>query len=207
MKSAKLVLIVLVIAAVAYFLVPRSGDYRNLPPTAQGDWIAYGDSLTAGFGAGEGADYPTLLGQQLGIKIHNYGVPGNTTEDGLARLDSAVQSKPKVVLLCLGGNDGLRGLPLDRAMENLGAMIDSFHQAGSFVVLIGIRSPSLRDKNADAFEQLAKDKQVFYISDILDGVIGRPSLMSDYIHPNDAGYRAIADRLGEELQPILDKIR
>ena len=207
MKFAKLVLIVLVVAIAAYFLVPRSGNYKNLPPTAQGDWIAYGDSLTAGFGAGDGADYPSLLGQQLGIKIHNYGIPGNTTQDGLARLDAALQLRPKVVLLCLGGNDGLRGLPLSQAMENLGTMIDSFHQAGSFVVLIGIRSPSLRDKNAEAFEQLAKDKQVFYISDILDDVIGRPSLMSDYIHPNDAGYRAIADRLGKELQPVLDKIR
>ncbi|MBA4149297.1 MAG: arylesterase [Verrucomicrobia bacterium] len=207
MKFRKVVLIFVVVAAFAFVWMRQGGDYRNMPPTADGDWIAYGDSLTSGVGAGDGNDYPTLLARQLGFKIHNYGVAGNTTEDGLNRLDTALQLKPRVVLLCLGGNDGLRGLPASHALENLGVIIDSFHDSGSFVVLIGVRSASLRDKNAQGFKQLAGEKKVFYIPDILDGVMGRPSLMSDYIHPNDAGYRAIADRLADELRPVLDKIR
>ncbi|MFN7141766.1 MAG: GDSL-type esterase/lipase family protein [Limisphaerales bacterium] len=209
MRSAKvLVLLLLVIAGVAFlFLKGKPMEYRNFPPTATGEWIAYGDSLTSGVGAADGNDYPTLLAQQLGVKIHNFGVAGNTTADGLNRIDRALALRPRVVLLCLGGNDGLRGLSAEKAFENLGMMIDSFHEAGSFVVLIGIRSASFRDTNGKKFKELAAEKQVFYISDILDGVMGRPNLMSDYIHPNDAGYRAIADRVARELRPVMDQLR
>ncbi len=206
MKVGKFFIILAVIGAGLFFFFGRKTNYTNLPPTATGDWVAFGDSLTTGVGADEGNDYPTLLGQQLDKKILNFGVPGNTTQDGLGRVAQALELKPRVVLLCLGGNDGLRGLSLEQAFENLSSIIDSFHEAGSFVVLIGVHSASLRDTNSKRFQQLAKEKKVFYVPDILDGVLGRPSLMSDYIHPNDAGYRVIAERLASELEPVLGKL-
>jgi lysophospholipase L1-like esterase len=85
-------------------------------------------------------------------------------------------------------------------------LIDRFHQEGSFVVLIGVRSASLLDKNAKLFRTFAKQKQVFYIQDILKGVFGKPVFMSDAVHPNDEGYRLIAERLENELQPVLSKL-
>jgi lysophospholipase L1-like esterase len=86
-------------------------------------------------------------------------------------------------------------------------MIDRLHAQGSFVVLIGIRGATLlRDANADGFAELAEQKQVMHIPNLLDGIIGSPSLMSDYVHPNDAGYEKIAVRLEKELKPLLPKL-
>jgi acyl-CoA thioesterase-1 len=195
-----------IVATSAYWFF-RSPTYKNFPPMATGEWIAFGDSLTAGYGGGEGKDFPALLSQQIGIPIHNLGMPGNTTRDGLNRLGDAVSRKPRVVLLCLGGNDELQSLPRDQMFSNLGAIIDQFHQAGSFVVLIGVHSASFRDTIGKRFKKLADEKEVLYVPDMLDGVLGSPNLMSDYIHPNDAGYQKIAERLAGVLMPLLPQLR
>jgi acyl-CoA thioesterase I len=166
------------------------GELRNHPPVAAGPWIAFGDSLTEGLGAERGEDYPAVFARLTGIKIKNLGISGNTTQDGLARIGEAVQLKPRVVLLCLGGNDTLRQIPREVTFENLGTMIDRFHGVGSFVVLIGVQSASLlRDKNYEHFEALAKEKQVLFLDNILDGVLFNRALMSDQIHPNRQGLR------------------
>ena len=181
--------------------------YKNFPPAIKGDWVAFGDSLTAGFGAADGNDYPTLLSQRLGVRIHNLGIAGNTTQDGLDRLQEVERLQPSVVLLCLGGNDGLRSIPKEQMFTNLGTIIDRLQEKGAFVILIGVHSASVFDNNESGFEKLAKQKQAFLIPDILDGVLGNPGLMSDYIHPNDVGYRKIADRLETVLQPIVNQLQ
>lgn len=185
----------------------KSNDFRNYPPKATGPWIAFGDSLTSGYGASQGKDYPTLLGQKLGVAIENHGVPGQTTGQALGRVDSAARQAPRVVLLCLGGNDGLQSIPRETMFKNLSDLINSFHAEGSFVVLIGVRSATLRDKNEDGFEELAERKRVLYISNILDGVFTDPRYMSDQIHPNDAGYDKIAERLAKQLRPLMEKLK
>ena len=81
-------------------------------------------------------------------------------------------------------------------------MIDAFHQSGAFVVLIGIRSASVRDKYSAEFKSLAKDRHVLLVPNILAGVLGKPDLMSDYVHPNDQGYAVIAERLEKVLEPL-----
>lgn len=189
------------------WLRPGGGtSYANFPPTARGDWVAFGDSLTQGYGAEAGGDYPAQLAKRLRVKVHNLGIPGNTTADGLARVEQAVQLQPRVVLLCLGGNDTLRGVPAEQTFANLGTMIDRFQQSGSFVVLLGVRSAGLSDKNAKRYGQLAKSKGVPLVPNILDGILFTPSLMADQIHPNDKGYAKIAERLEETLLPLLPKL-
>jgi len=87
-------------------------------------------------------------------------------------------------------------------------MIDRLQTRGSFVVLIGVRGASiLGDRNASAFKELAKEKKVLFVQDILDGVLGSPSLMSDYVHPNEAGYAKIAGRIEDALKPVMSKLR
>ncbi|MBI5775549.1 MAG: arylesterase [Verrucomicrobia bacterium] len=202
-----LLLLTLLLTGGWLWLRPGGGtDFTNLPPAARGEWIAFGDSLTAGYGANGEADYPTQLGRHFQRKILNLGNSGDTTTDGLARLEEAAQLQPRVVLLCLGGNDTLRRLPPDETFANLGRMIDRFHQAGSFVVLLGVRSTGLTDSNAKRFVQLAKAKRVLLVPNILDGILFTPSLMSDQIHPNDKGYAKIAERLGEVLSPLLPQL-
>ncbi len=166
------------------------------------------DSLTAGYGATAGHDYPTLLSQRLGIPIINQGHSGDTTADGLRRLGQVLPLRPSVVLLCLGGNDCLppRDVPVDVMISNLGRIIDQLQQQGAFVVLIGVHSPSVLDKNKKHFRQLARDKRTFYVPDIFKGIFLKPIYMSDALHPNDAGYRAIAERLEKELRPLLPSL-
>lgn len=201
-----LLLTLLLLGGGWFWLRPGGKSYANFPPIARGEWVAFGDSLTQGFGANEGGDYPSQLAKRLRVKIRNLGVSGNTTADGLARVDQAVALQPRVVLLCLGGNDTLRGVPAEQTFANLATLIDRFHRGGSFVVLLGVRGAGLTDAKAKRFEQLAKDKRVLLVPNILDGVLFTPSLMADQIHPNDQGYAKIAERLEETLLPLLPKL-
>ena len=184
----------------------RPPDYANFPPANPGDWVAFGDSLTAGHEMSPGQDYPAQLAARLGVPIRNDGVSGNTTQDGLARVPALAATRPRVVLLCLGGNDGLRQMPRAETFGNLAALIEQLQGAGAFVVLIGVRSATIRDKNAEEFERLAKARRTLYVPNILDGLLGKPSLMLDQIHPNEAGYALIAERLEKMLRPLLPQL-
>lgn len=207
-RSRLVVAAAILFAVVAWFFNRReSTDWTNFPPLATGPWIAFGDSLTAGEGADAGQAYPDQLSQRLGISIINHGQRGDTTADGLAQIETIASAKPRVVLLCLGGNDSLRRLPSEQTFQNLGQIIDRFHAEGSFVVLIGIRSASLIDGFEKRFRQLAKEKKVLYEPDFLDGVLGKADLMADYIHPNDRGYAAFANRLATRLEPFMERLR
>ena len=122
------------------------------------------------------------------------------------RLEEIVRLQPRVVLLCLGGNDGLQQLPMEKTFANLSAIIDRLQSSGSFVVLIGVRSASISDRYASHFKKLAKEKRVLFVPNILSGILGTPNLMSDYVHPNEDGYKAIAERLEKILTPLLPKL-
>jgi len=110
------------------------------------------------------------------------------------------------VLLCFGGNDSLNQESRTQTFLALAKMIDRFHQEGTFVILIGIRSASLRDYNEDHFAKLAREKRVLYVPDMLRGLVFKPVYMSDAIHPNDAGYAKFAERLEKKLRPFLTKL-
>jgi lysophospholipase L1-like esterase len=196
------------VLAAACLLWLRQGQppYLNDPPSATGPWIAFGDSLTEGYGASPRNDYPNLLSQRLGVSITNLGKSGDTSADGLARIEEVGRARPRVVLLCFGGNDSLNHEPPARTFGNLARMIDRLHEEGSFVVLIGIRSASLRDHNEKLFRRLAQEKRVLYVPDLLQGLAFKPVYMSDAIHPNDEGYRRISERLERVLRPLLPRL-
>jgi len=194
------------VAIAAYWWFNRAPAPVNLPPGATGPWVAFGDSLTEGIGANEGQSYPAILSRSLGVPILNLGVSGDTTDGGLKRLDRLAEQSPRVVLLCLGGNDGLNQVPRTRTFANLAAIIDRLLAEGSFVVLIGIRSASLRDSNEKHFARLAREKRALYVPDMLRGLAFKPIYMSDAIHPNDEGYKRIAERLEKVLRPLLPEL-
>ncbi len=201
-----LIALLAMLAGWLWWRQPNHWRLVNLPPAATGSWVAFGDSLTEGYGASENGGYPALLGRELGVAIRNFGASGHTTEDGLKRLDEVAALQPRVVLLCLGGNDVLNHLPRAQMLANLRAIILRLQGEGSFVVLLGIRSASLRDQNESLFRSLARETGCYYIADLLRGIWGRPVYMSDAIHPNDQGYARIAERLAGELRPLLKKI-
>jgi acyl-CoA thioesterase-1 len=176
--------------------------------------VAFGDSLTAGFGLTQEEAYPALLGARLraegfDYRVVNAGVSGDTTAGGLRRVDWALRLKPDVVIVALGGNDGLRGLDLPATRANLAAIVARFQAAGAKVLLAGMRLPpnyggDFTGRFARMYETVARERGVPLMPFLLDGVGGQARLnQPDGIHPTSEGQRIIADRVWPHLRPLL----
>ncbi len=185
-----------------YFFFNKD-SYTNYPSDGV-DIIAFGDSLIQGVGASsESTNFISVLSKRLGRPIINLGVSGNTTTDGLNRLADLDKYNPKVVIVLLGGNDYLRRIPRQTTFDNLGKIIESIHQRGSTVLLLGVRGGLLRDNFDSDFEELSKRYNVAFVSNVLDGLLLDDRYMSDQIHPNDLGYEKIAERVYPVLQDLI----
>lgn len=173
-----------------------------LPSVGAGDVIlAFGDSLTYGTGAAAEESYPQVLAQMIGREVVGAGVPGETTIGGLARLPDLLEElRPKIMLLCLGGNDMLRKVDPAVTERNLRAMIDMAKQRGVAVVLIGVPRPGLFSGNAPIYETLAGEYDLPIEDSILKDVLYDNEFKSDPIHPNAKGYRKMAEAIAELLR-------
>lgn len=203
MKTGLIIGIPVLIVGMLYFLFTGGVNKDLAKPTSGTTIVAFGDSLIAGVGATPGNDLASLLEIQIDEPIINLGVSGDTTVAALSRIDELLAQDPKIVIVLLGGNDYLRRVPIEDTFANLETIIQSVQRTGAVVVLLGVRGGVMRDEYKDAFEQLAKVNNVAYVDDVLSGLIGRAALMSDPIHPNDAGYQIIADRVSPVLLQIL----
>jgi acyl-CoA thioesterase-1 len=186
------------------------------PPDSRPVIVAFGDSLTAGFGVEPGKSYPDDLQRLLdaaGYKYHvvNLGVSGDTTSDGVQRLPDVLATKPAIVILEFGGNDGLRGLPVSTSRANQIQMIETLQKAGIRILLAGMTLP--RNYGPDyihSFEQvyidLAKQFHLARIPFLLEGVGGHPDLTQrDGIHPTAEGCRIVSSNVMKYLAPLLEK--
>lgn len=163
--------------------------------------LAFGDSLTSGYGATPETSYPAVLSQLSGKRIVNAGIPGETTAAALARLPQVLdRERPALVLLCLGGNDFLQRLDQKQAEENLRAMVRMMRERGIGVVLIGVPRLGWGLEVPDWYASIAHDAGIPYEGTVLQRVLGERSLKSDTIHPNAAGYRQMAEALHKLLK-------
>ena len=180
--------------------------------------VALGDSLTAGLGVAADEAYPALLQARLAreglhYRVVNAGVSGDTTAGALRRLDWVLRARPAIVVVALGANDGLRGLPVAAMRDNLVAIVTRLRESGARVLLAGMRLPpnygaAYTREFADAFDAVARRTSVPLLPFLLDGVAGRPALnLPDGIHPNVAGQRMVADTVWRALQPLLRSAR
>jgi acyl-CoA thioesterase-1 len=173
--------------------------------------ICFGDSLTEGVGAGSGEDYPSALSRDLAFPVINAGERGDTTAQALARVTDAVLNKnPRLVVILLGGNDFLRRVPLEDTRNNLAEIVRRIQAQGAMVAVAGIRLGLFTDEYARLFEKTAQEFGALYIPGVMNGILTDSALRSDPIHPNGAGYRLIAERIGEKIKPLLreaDRIR
>lgn len=179
------------------------GQDPDLPKLSPSDVIvAFGDSLTAGTGAGGPNDaYPAVLGRLIGRQVINSGIPGETTAEGLRRLPAVLaKHRPRLLLLCLGGNDTLRRLDRKLTAENLEALARMAQARGAAVVLIGVPDLRIFGGVADYHPEIARDLGLAYEGEVLNEVLRDPALKSDPIHANSAGYRRIAERLAALLR-------
>lgn len=176
--------------------------------------LAFGDSLTSGYGLPDADSFPSQLERALiaageNVKLVNGGVAGDTSAGGLARLDWTLADKPDLVLLEFGANDGLRGLDPAATRKNIAAMLTRLVQDKIPTLLLGMKAP--RNLGADyvtafdpLYEDLARQFQVPLDPFYLDGVAGDPALnQSDGIHPNAAGVAAIVKRITPEVIALI----
>ena len=192
---------------------PDSPAGPSTPPTVP-VVVALGDSLTAGLGVLEDESYPSLLqvrarSADYPHRFINAGVSGDTSADALRRLDAALHPDARVLILALGANDGLQGVPTEQVRRNLSAIIGRAQARGIRVLLCGMETPPTRgfDYTRDfhrVFPDLAARYQIPLMPFLLEGVIGDQALnLADRIHPNAAGYRRVAANMWPYLEPLL----
>jgi len=187
----------LVIGAIWLWLRADSYPITNAQPSGR-NIIAFGDSLTEGRGAPAGQGYPEQLSRRLGVPILNRGVSGDTTKHGLDRLQRDVlDHDPRIVLVELGGNDYLHKKNIDVVFGNLETIIGRIQQQGAMVILLGLETPLAG--YGRRYRELAHQTGCPLVPDLMDGILARPSLMVDQIHPNAAGYGLVADK----IEPVL----
>lgn len=178
---------------------------RNLGSSGA-NLIAFGDSLTAGYGAQAGEDYPSRLSALIGTAVINAGVSGDTTASALARLDGDVLARdPRIVIVGLGGNDFLNGVPIQTTEANLREIVHKVEGAGAMVMLLGFRFPSLTADYEAMYERIAKDEQCLLVPRITRGIMNDESLKSDAIHPNAKGYALMAERIAGPCKKLIAK--
>jgi len=176
--------------------------------------VALGDSLTAGLGLSPEAAYPALLQQRIdeaGLKyeVVNAGVSGDTSAGGLSRLDWSLDGDVRVLIVALGGNDALRGLPVEELRRNLSTIIERAQARHIKILLAGMEAPpnfgqSYTVSFHKVYAELAKEYKVTFVPFLLEGVAGIESLnQRDGIHPTAEGARIVADVVWRKLGPML----
>lgn len=176
--------------------------------------VAFGDSLTAGLGVAPQESYPAQLEARLhaegySYRVVNAGVSGDTTAGGIRRLDWIIKTNPEIVILELGANDGLRGIPLNEVRANLSQIIQSLQDKKIQVILAGMKlppnyGPVYAGGFSNLFKELAKEYDIPVIPFFLEGVATRPELtQDDGLHPTAEGYRHVVDNILPILLPLL----
>ncbi len=178
--------------------------------------VFFGNSITAGYGVDPTASFPAWIqtkidSLKLPYKVVNAGLSGETSAGGNSRIDWILRQRISIFVLELGGNDGLRGIPMSETIRNLQAIIDKVRQKypSSKIVLAGMQiPPNMGEKYTsefrNVFKQLASRNKVYLIPFLLEGVGGVPELnQPDGIHPNVQGHKIVAENVWKVLEPIL----
>lgn len=197
-------LIALSVIGIAFLLWRQAGpgadmSCRSLEPAPV--IVAFGDSLVEGYGASPGNDAFSRVQSAIGVPIVNLGRSGDTSAGALERIDEALSLEPDIVIVLVGGNDALRRVPVAETEAALSGILSRIKDAGARPILVGVIGGFPQDPYAPMFEQLSKQHEVPLVKNILSGLIGRDEFMSDAVHPNDAGYA----RMAERMQPFIER--
>jgi acyl-CoA thioesterase-1 len=194
---------------------PQAPQAPKAPEAPKAPRIVFlGDSLTAGLGLASDQSFPALIGKKLkdrglDYEIVNAGVSGDTSAGGVRRVDWSLEGDVRVLIVALGANDGLRGLPTREMKKNLAAILDRARERKVPVILAGMEAPPNNgpDYTRDfrtVYAELADEYDVPFIPFLLQGVAGDASLnQGDGIHPNTRGAQIVADLVWKELEPVL----
>jgi len=185
------------------FLAACGGPPPNLDSPGH-TIVCLGDSITAGVGAAPEESYPARLAERLGRPVVNAGVSGDTAADGLARVPEVLAQDPWLVIVELGGNDLLRQVPIEETEKSLRTVVERLLAARVLPVLVEVRGP-FGHRYRDLFARLHHDYRAPLVDGVLGDILTDPSLKSDEVHPNAAGYRKLAEGVAEKIEPLLTK--
>lgn len=201
--------------ALPLFGLPDSAHATAMPPPGQPTLLVLGDSLSAEYGLARGSGWVALLKARLaadgmGYQVVNASISGDTTSDGRGRLPALLaRLHPALVLIELGANDALRGIPLSVTADNLRFLIDQSQAHGARVLLIGMQIPpnygtDYTQKFRNLFPQLAQEKHLALVPFLLDGLATQPQLFqADQMHPTEAAQGRLLDNVYPQLKPML----
>jgi len=195
-KSAALILLF------PSLMFPATAFAVNIAPLGGHSVIlAFGDSITHGTGADAGASYPAVLEKLLGVTVVNAGVPGELSKEGTGRLQDLLEEyRPSLVIICHGGNDLIQGRPYREISENLRKMARAVKRRAADLVVVGVPEPGLPMAVPSFYEEIAHETGSLFEGRSLRRILLDPSLKSDLIHPNAAGYA----RLAEDLAVLIE---
>lgn len=187
---------------IALLLLAACSKVPQLPSLgADATILAFGDSLTAGTGATGAESYPAVLAGMTGRRVINAGLPGEISSSGLQRLpELLVREQPALLILCHGGNDLLGHQDQRQLAENLRGMVRIANEKGVPVLLIAVPAADLSLTPPALYAELAKEFRIPLESKALSHILGKSRLKSDHIHPNAAGYRALAEAIFKLLK-------
>lgn len=198
-KKAYLAKVLLIVAVMLLAACSKTAQLPLLSPDAT--VLAFGDSLTAGTGAGEAESYPAVLSALTGLRVINAGVPGEVSGSGLLRLPELLdRERPSLLILCHGGNDLIGHTGHQLIADNLRNMIRLAMERGIPVLLIAVPSPDLSLTPPPLYADVAKEFTIPIEVKALPHILAKGTLKSDYIHPNAAGYRMLAEALVDLLK-------
>lgn len=200
MKKNKILLILAILGIILSGC--SKPEIRNLKASGQ-NIVCFGDSLTFGYGAGPGEDYPLELAKLLKQPVINAGVDGDTTFLALNRIDGVLAQNPRLVIVEFCGNDFIKKIPRADTVKNLSVIIDRIQARGAMVALVDISAGMFfREYRAD-FKKLAAEKKAIFVPEVLYKIITNPAIKSDFFHPNGRGYKIVAKRIYQVIKPYL----
>ena len=172
-------------------------------PAKEGPIVAFGDSLTYGQGVNQEDSYPAVLENMWQREVINLGISGNTSLAGLARKDEIKTLRPSFVLIEFGANDLFKKVPREKTQAALEDLVDYVQNLGAVAVLIDTGGHSQMNPYRKMLKKIAKEKKTLYINGIMDGIFSNKNLKSDRLHPNEQGYKLIAQKIDKALKPYL----
>ncbi len=204
MKKNKL-FIVGCCALVFFLSACAKREIKNLDSQGR-NIICFGDSITYGYGAQAGEDYPAALAKLVKFPVLNKGIDGDTTSEALKRLNSDVLDRqPLIVVIEFSGNDFLRKIPKEVTVDNIREMVRRCQAKGAIVAVADISAGMFLKEYRRLLSRVAREEGAIFIPSILGGIITNPSMKSDFLHPNARGYSIIAERIHRVLVPYLEK--
>ncbi len=203
MKPVKLILLVPVLFAWVFGAGCGSKPVANTDSLNE-NIICFGDSITAGVGVGRDKSFCAALSRKIGKPVINAGVSGDTSADGLARIEDAVLNKnPKLVIIELGANDFLRRIPVEKTLANIDAIVQKVQARGAMAVILAVEFSPVNDYYYRGYKKIAQKRKALAVPNIMKGILFDPQLKVDSIHPNTEGHQLIAERVYKGLQPLL----